>query len=250
MASANIEYRDETKFEMQEGSLQPGDCILAVDDILATGGTMRAAQKLVEQMGATISAFAFITHIPECKSRLPEDIPVIEAQEQTDPEYVVQTLTWEAEDEEVNQVDVVLVHPDMVSWVERIKVVNRASRIYVVSFDHFADGYPNFNFPEELIKRKRVIYIGTMFDYKGVMDQLNQLIVWSRYAKTLKILFPWYGPATMEKTPMNQIATAETMARLICDSQRSNTTLTLIDPHVLSIRLFSTTKPCPMNPCP
>ena len=37
--------------EMHEDALKPGDRVLIVDDLLATGGTARAATKLVERLG-------------------------------------------------------------------------------------------------------------------------------------------------------------------------------------------------------
>lgn len=46
--------------EMQLGALVPGERVLLVDDVLATGGTARAAIHLVERMGATVVGLGFL----------------------------------------------------------------------------------------------------------------------------------------------------------------------------------------------
>lgn len=47
-----LEYGKDT-LEMHQDSLLPGDRVLLVDDVLATGGTLGAALALVRQLGAT-----------------------------------------------------------------------------------------------------------------------------------------------------------------------------------------------------
>lgn len=41
-------------FEIQQGSILPGQKVLIIDDLLATGGTMDAANKLVQQIGGVV----------------------------------------------------------------------------------------------------------------------------------------------------------------------------------------------------
>merc|ERR1712136_550015 len=48
-----LEYGQDT-LEIQEGSLQPGDRVLIMDDLLATGGTLSAASQLVKAAGAVV----------------------------------------------------------------------------------------------------------------------------------------------------------------------------------------------------
>lgn len=49
--------------EMHADSISKGDRILIVDDLLATGGTSRAAANLVEKMGGRVAGFAFVTEV-------------------------------------------------------------------------------------------------------------------------------------------------------------------------------------------
>ncbi len=61
-----LEYGDAV-LEVQQEALAPGDRVLLVDDVLATGGTARAARELVEACGATavgLSVLIELTFLP------------------------------------------------------------------------------------------------------------------------------------------------------------------------------------------
>jgi adenine phosphoribosyltransferase len=49
--------------ELHVGSISRGDRVLIVDDLLATGGTSKAAATLVERMGGKVVGFAFVTEL-------------------------------------------------------------------------------------------------------------------------------------------------------------------------------------------
>jgi adenine phosphoribosyltransferase len=49
--------------------LGPGDKVLLVDDLLATGGTAKASCELVESLGAEIVGCAFVVELDELKGR-------------------------------------------------------------------------------------------------------------------------------------------------------------------------------------
>ncbi|KAH7352791.1 hypothetical protein KP509_19G064500 [Ceratopteris richardii] len=55
--------------EMHVGAVEPGDRALVVDDLIATGGTLCAAIRLIERAGAEIVECACIIEIPELKGR-------------------------------------------------------------------------------------------------------------------------------------------------------------------------------------
>jgi adenine phosphoribosyltransferase len=48
---------------MHKDAIQKGARVLLVDDLLATGGTMKAACELVEKAGGTVEECAFIIHL-------------------------------------------------------------------------------------------------------------------------------------------------------------------------------------------
>lgn len=58
----DTEYSTDT-LEMHTGAIQPGQRILVVDDLLATGGTALATAKLVEQAGGVVIGLAFVVEL-------------------------------------------------------------------------------------------------------------------------------------------------------------------------------------------
>jgi adenine phosphoribosyltransferase len=57
-----LEYGEET-LEMHTDALQPGERVLVVDDVLATGGTAHATAELVRQAGAEVHAVAVLLEL-------------------------------------------------------------------------------------------------------------------------------------------------------------------------------------------
>ncbi|KAI6783349.1 Adenine phosphoribosyltransferase [Emericellopsis cladophorae] len=56
-------------FQMQEDAVKPGQKVLIVDDIIATGGSAKAAAELVKQLKGDITGFLFILEIPGLNGR-------------------------------------------------------------------------------------------------------------------------------------------------------------------------------------
>ena len=63
-----LEY-GEAVMELHDDALQPGERVLLVDDLLATGGTAEAGIKLVEKLGATVMGCAFVIDLPDIGGR-------------------------------------------------------------------------------------------------------------------------------------------------------------------------------------
>ncbi|CAN7337885.1 adenine phosphoribosyltransferase [Phyllobacterium sp. LjRoot231] len=57
------------EMEMHRDAIVPGDKVILVDDLIATGGTAEAAVKLLQQMGADIVSACFIIDLPELGGR-------------------------------------------------------------------------------------------------------------------------------------------------------------------------------------
>ena len=59
-----LEYGSAT-VELHTDAVKPGQRVLLIDDLIATGGTMLAGQKLLEKLGATVIEGAAIVDLPE-----------------------------------------------------------------------------------------------------------------------------------------------------------------------------------------
>jgi len=64
----SLEYGTD-KIEMHVGAVQANDRALVVDDLIATGGTLCAAVKLLERVGAKVVECACVIELPELKGR-------------------------------------------------------------------------------------------------------------------------------------------------------------------------------------
>ena len=59
-----LEYGSAT-VELHTDAVKPGDRVLLIDDLIATGGTMMAGKKLLEKLGASVIEGAAIVDLPE-----------------------------------------------------------------------------------------------------------------------------------------------------------------------------------------
>lgn len=59
-----LEY-GEDEIEMHVDAITPGQRVLLVDDLIATGGTATGAVKLLQQCGAVVEAACFIVDLPD-----------------------------------------------------------------------------------------------------------------------------------------------------------------------------------------
>jgi len=64
----NLEYGT-ASMEVHKDAIKPGQRVVIVDDLLATGGTAKAAAHLVEKMGGKVECFAFVIELTDLKGR-------------------------------------------------------------------------------------------------------------------------------------------------------------------------------------
>lgn len=74
----SLEYGKD-KLEIHKDAIEEGKNVIIVDDLLATGGTVSAACKLLKKVGANVKAAAFIIELTELNGRknLPSDVEVV-----------------------------------------------------------------------------------------------------------------------------------------------------------------------------
>jgi len=73
--SYTLEYGSNT-IEIQQDALKPGQRVVILDDLLATGGTAQAAIKLCQQVGAVVTRAAFVIELGFLHGRDKLGVPV------------------------------------------------------------------------------------------------------------------------------------------------------------------------------
>src|SRR6476469_935802 len=71
----DLEYGTDT-LEMHEDSIKPGQRVLIVDDLLATGGTMKACCDLVQKLGGEIAGIAVLIELTGLRARQKLAFPI------------------------------------------------------------------------------------------------------------------------------------------------------------------------------
>lgn len=66
--SYDLEYGSAT-IEMHKDSIRPGQRVVIVDDLIATGGTIEAAAKLVEELGGEVVKIIFLMELAGLEGR-------------------------------------------------------------------------------------------------------------------------------------------------------------------------------------
>lgn len=66
--SYDLEYGS-ASLEVHIDALGPGDKVLLIDDLLATGGTAKASCELIESLGAEVVALGFVVELGELNGR-------------------------------------------------------------------------------------------------------------------------------------------------------------------------------------
>ena len=70
----DLEYGSDT-IEIQENAIQPGQRVVILDDLLATGGTLAAAIRLLRNCGADVRSAACIIELTFLNGRAKLDVP-------------------------------------------------------------------------------------------------------------------------------------------------------------------------------
>jgi adenine phosphoribosyltransferase len=75
-SSYQLEYGD-AEVEMHVDAINPGERVVLIDDLLATGGTSGAAVNLVQKVGGTVGSALFVIELTflDGRKRLPPDVP-------------------------------------------------------------------------------------------------------------------------------------------------------------------------------
>jgi len=77
-AEYDLEYGKD-KLEMHVDAIKPGEKVIIIDDLIATGGTLGASIELVEKLGGIVKKVAFLIELEEfhAKDKLPKNIEFV-----------------------------------------------------------------------------------------------------------------------------------------------------------------------------
>ena len=67
-ATYDLEYGTAT-IEVHKDAIKPGQKVVIIDDLIATGGTVEAAARLVEELGGEVVKMLFLIELPELGGR-------------------------------------------------------------------------------------------------------------------------------------------------------------------------------------
>jgi adenine phosphoribosyltransferase len=226
---------------MEKNSLKPGQKVLIVDDIIATGGTLRGATELVIKCGGQVSGIVALLDLklPE-REILHDHVLTLLYQDAHHNlqlnHHSIQTSKTLVSIPATNRPQyVVLAAPEMEELalsLQKLTMWSGQCSFEVVNWRYFADGYPNVTFPNNLLN-KHVIFIMSLSSMKDFMVQLSLLMVLPRQEITsLEVILPYFAPGTMERVESPGImATADTFANIISSCVPATQT----GPPVLSV---------------
>jgi adenine phosphoribosyltransferase len=64
----SLEYREDV-LQIHEDAVRPGERVLVVDDVIATGGTAAAVVELIDQLGGVVVGVQFLIELADLKGR-------------------------------------------------------------------------------------------------------------------------------------------------------------------------------------
>lgn len=64
----SLEYGT-AEIEIHKDAVKPGDRVLLIDDLIATGGTINASAELIEQLGGEVAGIIFLIELVDLKGR-------------------------------------------------------------------------------------------------------------------------------------------------------------------------------------
>lgn len=206
--SVKYEYEYSSgELHVQEGAIKPNDGVLIVDDVIATGGSIRGAIKLVQMVGGKVVGIGAVLKI-----RLDSN-PKFDVKEYSiyDPYRPVMMDMYPPMPSTDIQT-VVLYTPDMNHVIRRI----RKDCVRSIIWDAFPDKYPNIRIPDWL-RGKDVILVASTVDVNNLVGLASVMRVIPRQSpKSFTVICPYFGAGTMERVEkVGQIATADTVGSVL-----------------------------------
>ena len=258
-ASYLMEYGEQKVVEIEKDAIQPGQHVLLVDDLLATGGTLAAAIDLVKQAGGVVAGIACIIGLDglDNKARLQSIVPglvvrtlfnypsnsdtVIARMDPTIQEYRPSKPIYREPGRPI-----LMWHPTMETMAQRVLNVSNYQPSYV-DWSTFSDGWSNITFePSLTLMNQDVTVLFSMADKEHFAEQLCLCVALPRQLiRSLTVIIPYLGPGTHERVDKSgMLATVEPMVKIISNSiphtKSGPAVIRVVDIHALPIRFYFT----------
>lgn len=238
---------------------------ILVDDIVATGGTARAAVQLLEQAGVEVLAIVCLIQLyHETWKDLSKEYIVFSAlryhaestcQQMVDPDRFLclrpvpysevnfgkRTNATSMKNDQI----IVFGHPDASYLVDKIVRQNKIFRKGWCQFRSFPDGTPEIFFePVKYLENQSIVMVLSLLDLSSILAQYSLLLALCRQGiKSMNILLPFNPTGTNERVSCEgQVATAETFLHMISNLPATKTgppTLDIFDIHAPIARFYS-----------
>lgn len=229
---ASIEYKKEYETDticIEKNSILPGDRVVILDDVLATGGTADAIGKLVEQEQGIVVCYAFLFAIAIEKSAA-DSTTDIKLMNTVLPLDKVRFVTTQLTDvtkldlfKEVTRAQhvehlyventVCIIPPSLNSFIPMHKVVE-------VKWDKYST-CSNIQFDASALAGKHVIVYVNLLDQREALDVLALVSILHRKdvdRKDITIVVPYMDPATQDRIEyrgkLETLALIDTTAKL------------------------------------
>lgn len=256
--SYSMEYGNPKTIEIEIDSVRPGQNVLIVDDLLATGGTIEAAIKLVQMAGGNVCAIACIIGLDGMgtKERLRLLYPKLVVKTYmnygvTDdigdtPRFGPKVKEYRPvnhECERHSNTSLLMWHPSLESLAQKMLVYDDMSPSYI-DWDNFPDGWCNIKF-ESGLANKKIVFLMSLAKKEIFMEQLSVLVALPRQLiESLTIIITYLGPATHERVEYaGMLATVEPVLKIISSciphTKRGPPVIKIVDIHALPIQFYT-----------
>lgn len=260
-----VEYNKEygvDKLEMETNAIQPGQRVLIVDDLMATGGSLCAAIQLVEQAGGIVSGVMVLIEFTDLggRERITNSYPSVKVHalfglNSTDEmtelnEFVTIPAVLRVKQyrptvyPHVDNLPVLMWHPSMESFAQEMLNVSNFRPSYV-NWNYFPDTWPDITFePSATLINKDLVFIMSISKKEIFAEQLALLVALPRQLiNSLTIVIPYLGPATHERVNYSgQLATVEPILKILSSCIPMTKTgppiVRIYDIHALQIRFY------------
>lgn len=257
--------------ELEIGLIKPGQRVLVVDDLVATGGTGVAARTLINQAGGVAIAMAFLIELDGLKGRdlieketgasvhslfsYPVDSKDTKATIHLPPKKSVLTLFETTR--MLTPVDdmrpVLMCHPSMRTVADRVLELSNC-RWSFIDWNTFPDTLMNIHFEGvsdnvRTLENRDVTFLMTL-DPTTFMEVNCMLRVLSNQKiRSLHFFLPYFPPGTHERVDEEGVlATAETAMKMITEGLAPTKTgrpqMTIFDIHALPERFYCSKDVC------